>query len=497
VGLVVTATSSFALRTISATLAAETPPSALDFSVAGTGARALAIAATRTDQIPCDVPTLAATKWFFGAVAEIGASTAREASAGVRITATVPSVTIRCAPSSLAVTVGGNTYTAPVPPLGKKLNALAVQIDTSQITVGTAVRARIDRAALTFTLASSAIVLVPDTVPKRPSASYVVAPGDATTSARVSLAVVRANVDFDSTDEWLNLECAARTPAPAPPDAQYDGTYVTLHALTTGTIATNSVPASLGVAGTQNDSKVVYSRTDAHALGSVSVSLARQASATVAVEVAETLGAWTQVATRTATELEHRVELTARPASFTRVVVTSAERVLQIAPTFVEPTARVGVALVANGKKVRLTQRCRAGASALSRALSGTPNGVAGVTVSASATRTVGGVRTLLCTLAGQIPMLPANLYATVDSAVVEAEPDPVRYAGVHYAELSSATDVSIVSVLYSAGASSTRALDFGAWNVAVTRTSVTANVTRKMPTATATTLAPPARSAW
>lgn len=476
VALVVTATSGVALRTMSATLAAVTPPSALDLSVASSGTRVATIIAAQTTSIPCDVPAAAATKWFFGVVAEIGASTAREASAGVRIDATVPAVTIRCAPASLAVTVGGSTYNAPVPPLGRALNALAIQIDTAQATVATAVRARIDGVALAFTLDTRAVSLVADAFARAPSASYVLAPGVAgSTSARVSLALVRANVDFDATDTWLNLECAARSAAPVVLAAEYDATYVLSNAVTTGVIAANGVPASLGISGLACVSKVVYSRPEPHALSAVSIWLARDASATISVEVSETAGSWTSVATQTTTGLERVLTVASpRPASYTRVVVSSTERVLRVAPTFVEPRLRVGVALVANGMKVRLTMRSAVGSSSLSRALSGTPTAVSAVNIGSMVTRRVGGVQTELCTLAAQMPTLPANLYATVAGSVVEAEPDPVIYAGVHYAALSAPTDVSIVSVLCTAS-TSTRALDFGTWSVSVARAAVSA----------------------
>ena len=340
------------------------------------------------------------------------------------------------------------------------------------MTVATAVRARLDGAALTFTGSARAVSLVTDSIARAPVASYVVAAGNAETSARVSLALVRANVGFDEADTWLNLECAARTPAPAAPAAEYTATYVTSHAVTTGTVV--GVPASLGVAGTSSTSTVVYSRTEPHALGAVRVSLARDASATINVEVAESAaGPWTRVATQTATGVEREIAVTPRPASFTRVSVTSTERVLNVAPTFVEPRSRVGVALVANGTKVRVTQRSVVGSLWLSKPRSGATS-IAGVTVASTTTSRVGGIQTELCALSARMPTLPSNLYAVFSSSVFDAEHDPIAYRGVHYAALNP-TDVSIVSVLCAADSSSTRALHFGDWSVSVSSTSVSA----------------------
>ena len=487
VALTVTAVSgTVTLRPFAAvTLTGTTPLSAMDLSTSA-GALAETITAARSRAITCGAPSAVATRWFFGAVAAITPSTATEANCGVCIRATIPSVTVRCSPAGLVVVVNGTSYTAPLPPLAFAMAALSVQIDTAQTTVATAVRARLDGVALVFQQ-TGAFSMFADSIVRTPVATYDTEAGLVTTSSTVSLAVVRANVDFDTTDAWLCLERAARvSPTAAPTES-----YTTVKYAKSGTVVTETLtahPASFGLVDVGASFAVEYTRAKPHSLTRIALSLAVAADTTVVVEILNPDGSWTQVATATTAAasgaLEAVLDVSApRPAVTTRATVTSTTRVLRVAPTFAEPRLRVGVALVANGTKARFTLRSSVGVpigGVLTRAYSGSAVKRLGTgTLSSTASSTVGRVSTALATLAAQTTVLPTNMYVVLtDDSALEAEADPILYGGVHYAAFTTPKTISIVSVLCAttaAAAASIRALAFADWDVSVSSTTVSA----------------------
>ena len=308
-----------------------------------------------------------------------------------------------------------------------------------------------------------------------------------TTSSTVSLAVVRANVDFDTTDAWLCLERAARvSPTAAPTES-----YTTVRYARSGTVVTETLtahPASFGLVDVGASFAVEYTRAKPHSLTRIALSLAVAADTTVVVEILNPDGSWTQVATATTAAasgaLEAVLDVSApRPAVTTRATVTSTTRVLRVAPTFAEPRLRVGVALVANGTKARFTLRSSVGvpiAGVLTRAYSGSAVKRLGTgTLTSTASSTVGRVSTALATLAAQTTVLPTNMYVVLtDDSALEAEADPILYGGAHYAAFTTPKTISIVSVLCAttaAAAASIRALAFADWDVSVSSTTVSA----------------------